>query len=156
MSVVSFQFLTIDQTLADYANIILAIHDNFLLSNNERRKVILYGMDVGASYAVWLRKKYPHLVDGVIAYSPQLDAIVDNGRYYDDVFNKLVYDFPECGNIFSAAFSEMDELIEEGNGVRLQQLFNLFNPVDTSSPQDIGMFYWSVLDFFSLFKTHQK
>lgn len=156
LTVGSLQFLTIDQTLADYANIILTIHEDFQMSHNKNRKIILYGLDIGASYAIWLRKKYPHLVDGVIAYSPQLNAIVDYGQYYDDVFNALRIDAPECGRIFMEGFDEIDSLIRDGNGFRLQEVFNLFKPVDTSNLQDIGMFYWSILDFFSIFKTHQK
>lgn len=96
------------------------------------------------------------MVDGVIAYSPQLNSIVDYGQYYDDVFNALKIDKPECGKIFIDGFEEIDTLIKDGNGVRLQEVFNLFKPVDTSDVQDVGLFVWSILDFFAFSKTHQK
>lgn len=58
------QYLTVEQSLADIATFI-----HFLQSNPEIGsdvKVILWGSGYGGTMATWARKRYPHLVDGVI------------------------------------------------------------------------------------------
>jgi alpha-beta hydrolase superfamily lysophospholipase len=69
--------MTIQQTTADMAYFIEHIKDSYSVLRNA--KAILFGKSTGASIAVWTKQKYPFLVDGVLASSPNL--LVD---LYDD------------------------------------------------------------------------
>lgn len=51
-------------------------------------RTILYGSGFGATLAAWTRKKYPHLVHGVLASSGIFDLEVST---YSKTINKLSY-----------------------------------------------------------------
>lgn len=78
-------------------------------------------------------------MDGVVAYGPKLNVTLNFPEFFevitDTVFNE---EQSECGEIFADAFIQIDELVTAGEGEKLQQIFNLYEPVDTSNPLDVG------------------
>lgn len=74
-SVESFNYLSLDQVLADFANFI-----KFIKSSNPafaNSKVIVVGGSYSAALASWMRLKYPHLVDGAWASSPANENVMN-------------------------------------------------------------------------------
>ncbi|KAK8762808.1 hypothetical protein V5799_025929 [Amblyomma americanum] len=54
-------YLTSDQALADYADLLL--HLKYTLPGAERSPVVAFGGSYGGLLAAWMRLKYPHIVD---------------------------------------------------------------------------------------------
>lgn len=75
MSTKNLQYLTSQQALADLANFIQAMNDEYKLSSET--KWIAFGGSYPGSLAAWLRLKYPHLVHGSMSASGPLLAQID-------------------------------------------------------------------------------
>lgn len=67
----SLEFMTVEQSLADIATFIRFIRTSPGVEYYS--KVILWGSGYGGTLATWVRKKYPHLVDGVWSSSGVFD-----------------------------------------------------------------------------------
>ncbi|KAG7392971.1 hypothetical protein PHYPSEUDO_013459 [Phytophthora pseudosyringae] len=82
------QFLSAQQALADYAVLVETLKDELAADV----PVIGFGGSYGGMLATWLRMKYPHVVDGVIAGSaPVLNFVGDRYRPADpEAFNRVV------------------------------------------------------------------
>lgn len=60
------EYLTVEQSIADIATFIRFIRT--APDVDYSTKVILWGSGYGGTMATYARKKYPHLVDGVISF----------------------------------------------------------------------------------------
>lgn len=72
---------------------------------------------MGATYAVWCKKIYPDIIDGVIAYGPRLEAQIEFPEFFAIIGATI--DSGEnviCGEIFTDAIRQLNELIFEENG----------------------------------------
>lgn len=93
----------------------------------------------------WMRKKYPHLVNGAWASSAPLSAQLDFFQYKEvmtDAIKKVGGD--DCFEIFKNAFIEMERLVKSENASRLQDVFELCDPLDLT--QDVSHFFFEVSD----------
>lgn len=75
MSTKNLQYLSSQQALADLANFIQAMNDEYKLPSET--KWISFGGSYPGSLAAWLRLKYPHLVHGSMSASGPLLAQAD-------------------------------------------------------------------------------
>lgn len=67
--------------------------------------------------------------------------------FYNTVAWNIFYRGPEnCTNHISAALSEVQELVKVGDGRRLQELFNLCEPVKIEDEQEVTFFYRNLFD----------
>lgn len=148
----NLQFLTIEQNLADIAAFVQNLRESYEEFNSS--KIILYGVDLGAAYAVWAKQRYPSLIDGVLAYGAQVNAIFDFTDYWIGLQNNLENEVPECVDIINLALYEIDDLIYRGEGELLQEYFTLTAPVNTSSAQDIGSFYLAINNLLGILFTN--
>ncbi|CAD7698965.1 unnamed protein product [Ostreobium quekettii] len=79
------QYLTTEQALADYAEFISGLKCQLNATNSP---VVGFGGSYGGMLAAWMRMKYPHVVDGVIAASAPIwsflgeEPAYDTGAYY--------------------------------------------------------------------------
>ncbi|CAH0480733.1 unnamed protein product [Peronospora belbahrii] len=82
------EYLSTQQTLADYAILIETIKEHFA----PNVPVIGFGGSYGGMLATWFRMKYPHLIDGIIASSaPVLGFLGDQDHPMDpQAFNRGV------------------------------------------------------------------
>lgn len=125
--------MNIQETLADVANFV-----NFI--RNDTNKIILFGEDTGASIAVWAKKIYPNIIDGVLAYGPRLEAQIEFPEYFAIVEETLRNTSSECTDIFIDALAELENLIADNDGKQIQNLFGLSAPLDTSDTKEVQWF----------------
>ena len=93
----------------------------------------------------WMRKKYPHLVNGAWASSAPLFAKVDFFQYKEVMTNAITrVGGSDCAEIFENAFAEMERLVELGNTSRIDDGFNLCDPLDLT--RDVSHFFFEVSD----------
>lgn len=118
--------------------------------------MFVFGYGLGGSYATWLRQKYPFLVNGAIAWNAPLRASVDFGEYLLDAAHTVGRETPECGEIFLNGFSELDELIDNGEGAHLQELFNLNETLATDNALDVASFVSGLARTFAIYVATSK
>lgn len=93
----------------------------------------------------WMRKKYPHLVNGSWASSAPLEAQFDFYEYKEvmtDAIRRV--GGHDCDIIFENAFDEMENIVASGNASRLQEVFNLCDELDLT--QDVSHFFFELSD----------
>lgn len=76
LSTENLQYLSATQALADAANFIKYINNQYNISSSEA-KWIAFGGSYAGTLATWLRDKYPDLVVGAISSSGPLEAVLD-------------------------------------------------------------------------------
>ena len=82
----NLRYLTVDQTLADYAALIKSIKQNDTRFTNS--PVIVTGGSYGGMLAAWFRMKYPHVVQ--IAYAASAPIMYFPGTVSPYAFNQVV------------------------------------------------------------------
>lgn len=75
LSTENLEFLTTDQCLADLANFVGFIKEN--RTELADAPVFAAGFGYGGNLAIWFRKKYPHLVEGVWSSGGALKGKLD-------------------------------------------------------------------------------
>lgn len=74
------ELLSIEQTLADIAQFIRTVRQQF---NSAYDRVILFGSGYGGTLAVYGRSRYPHLVDAAWSSSGIFDtSLYSYGKFY--------------------------------------------------------------------------
>lgn len=104
--------------------------------------VIAHGYDHGGALAVWLRQRYPHLVDGVWASSASLHARKDFGEYLVNIgesIRKVGGD--ECYNNTEQAFTNMGTYYDQRDFARLESHFDLCEPINATDPYVEAQFF---------------
>lgn len=81
-SVAQLGYLTSEQALSDYADLLQ------FLNPNQKRPVITFGGSYGGMLSAWFRMKYPHLVTGAIASSAPI--LQFPGVVPCDIFNRIL------------------------------------------------------------------
>jgi pimeloyl-ACP methyl ester carboxylesterase len=139
----NLKYLTINQTLADFEYVISIL--KIALQPLETTKMIAFGYGIGSTYATWLHQSYPGLLDGVLASSAQLEVIPNYYRYYPDISETLRKHAPEiCFERITGGLAEAGDIIAAGDGNQIQELFNFYEPVDTTNERDVAVFYSTI------------
>lgn len=152
-SILNLQHYNIQETLADFANFIRELRNN----EEDPIKIFLFGEDIGASYAVWTKKIYPDIIDGVIAYGPRLEAKIEFPEFYAIVGATIdVGENVICGEIFTNAMEQLSELVDAEEGDRIQEIFGLSNSLDTNDVKGVQWFRSFVFNYFSYIFVYQR
>ncbi|KAF8403131.1 hypothetical protein HHK36_011228 [Tetracentron sinense] len=129
----NFGYLSIDQALADLAEIITYLRKNY---SAEHCPVIVYGGSYAGMLASWFRLKYPHIAMGAWASSaPILDFSDINPR---DEYNTIVTkDFREasedCYNTIKESWAIIDKIGSHPKGLKyLSKKFKTCSRLNTS------------------------
>ncbi|XP_043817574.1 lysosomal Pro-X carboxypeptidase isoform X2 [Manihot esculenta] len=126
-------YLSSEQALADYAQVITDVKKNLSALNSP---VIAVGASYGGMLASWFRLKYPHIIIGALASSAPI-------LYFEDITPQHGYhavasrDFrntsESCYNTIKQSWSEIDRVAAETNGlVTLGNIFNACTPLNSS------------------------
>ena len=146
-TVENLQFLTIDQILADLANLVVKVKSDL---DAPFARIIVYGERIGGTVAVLGRKKFPHLIDAAWSSSSIFRTTVFDQSYYNSIAWVLYWiGSDECANRLSLAHSEVSQLISSGNASELQRLFDTTAPLDFSDSQEVIFFWETLFNFVS-------
>jgi hypothetical protein len=153
LSVDNMRFLTIEQALEDVIKFIDFLKRTTPALKNS--KVFVAGGSYSATMAVWIRQKYPHVIDAAWASSAPLDAKVDFKEYKEIMTQSIkIVGGEECLELFEEGFKEMERIIETGNYTKLEEDFNLCEPLQ--APQDLPHFVYEVSDLVAnLVQSHR-
>jgi lysosomal Pro-X carboxypeptidase len=125
-------FLSVEQALADYANLITALkNDPALVGLHPAAPVIAFGGSYGGMLSAWFRLKYPSIVAGSIAGSAPVNCFV--GVADSEAFSEVTTaDFP-CSSDIHADFRAVAEYATSTHGRDIiQKSLNLCGALETA------------------------
>lgn len=136
-SLASLQYLDTRYALADVANLIVHLRSEY-----GNVPVIAHGYDHGGALAVWMRQRYPDLVDGVWASSASLHARKDFGEYLVNIGEAIrSIGGDHCYQRTEQAFANMGTLYDEGNYETLEAHFDMCQPFTPNDPIEEAEFF---------------
>jgi thymus-specific serine protease len=142
-SVENLRFLTIHQAIADLAQFINFIRNNYYGASTSR--VILWGRGYGGALAVWARQKYPNVVDGVWASSAPINAVLEFNQFMPNAFHTIEQiGGPECGEVMNGAFRIIEDAVRRRNTTFVEQRLRLCSPIDLDIEEDIARLYYGI------------
>ncbi|KAJ6632715.1 Thymus-specific serine protease [Pseudolycoriella hygida] len=149
----NLQFLTTEQILADLAQFVSYVK---LFHDVYGGNTIVYGAGYGGTLATWARKKFPHLIDAAWSSSGIYELTVASLSVYDSLSYSIYRTRgADCRNLIQEAFEEAERLIIADDADELQELFNLCNPINTTSPNDVSSFFQNYFDLLVLYIQQQ-
>lgn len=140
------QFLSIDQTIADFVQLIEHIKQT--VAGAKYSPVIFCGVQYGGTLGVWLASRHPHLINGVWAINTPLEARPDFRQKYEAI-GKTYRDIgrSNCYDRIQKGFQETLELLET-NYTELSEMFNTCDPINPNNRNDrYGFFHRVALVF---------
>lgn len=150
LSTENLHYLSSEQALADAANFIKAMNQQYSLPSDV--KWIVFGGSYSGSLAAWLRLKYPDLVQGAMSASGPLLAKLDFPEYFQVVIDDLGTVSEECVSSLKTAMEQVDDLlINPREEESLTSIFNLCEPIEglDINGLDVANFYNSLADSFA-------
>ncbi|ESO86391.1 hypothetical protein LOTGIDRAFT_195134 [Lottia gigantea] len=146
MSTENLQYLSSEQALADSAYFIQYCKYKFELQDN---KWISFGGSYSGSLSAWLRLKYPHLIDGAVATSAPLLAVIDFKEYLDVTQASLATTGSGCNEGIEEATTAVEKLLqtEDGRG-QLKKMFKLCDDIDIENKLDIANLFSNLANNF--------
>ncbi|KAJ9129359.1 hypothetical protein P3X46_033863 [Hevea brasiliensis] len=126
-------YLSSEQALADYAQVITDVKKNL---SAENCPVIAVGASYGGMLASWFRLKYPHIIIGALASSAPIlyfEDITPQDGYHAVVSKDFKNTSESCYNTIKKSWSEIDRVAAEPNGLlTLGKTFNVCRPLNSS------------------------
>jgi len=150
------QYLSPDQILADLAQFVSYIQ---LTHDVYGENVIVVGPGYGGTIATWARKKFPHLIHAAWSSSGIFELVVASLNVYDSTSYSIYRTSgAACRDRIQEAFEEAEALIINGTAGGLQESFNLCNPINTTSPNDVSSFFQNFYDLLVVYiqQTHAR
>lgn len=118
---------------------------------------MVLGLGTGGTLATWLRQKYPHLVDSFWSTGGPLSAKMEFLTYLPDVAHTIQVNAGQvCHDRIASAFQRMESIIQSGNASVLEELFNLSEPINLASAQEIGTFFNTMTTLITVYVEYTK
>lgn len=147
VSTKNLKYLNVDQALADVAYFIETVKRERKLNNT---MVIVFGGSYAGNMAVWMRQKYPHLVQGALASSAPVHAKANFYEYLDVVTASLRKYSKQCVDEIMKAIDSVEVLVRSKVGKeKIKEEFNLCSVPDTSTLSGKGIFFEFLTETFS-------
>lgn len=137
-NVSNYGYLSVEQALADYAELIHHFHKIGLFS--ETAPLVTFGGSYGGMLAAWFRQKYPHLTIGSLAASAPVAQFLNHYNCGD--FNHLVtQDYQgysqNCADGIRNTWPAIRRLASTSKGRnQLASIFNLCTPLVNETDAD--------------------
>lgn len=124
-------YLSVEQTMADYAVCLSDLKKNYTLSNT-KNPIIAFGGSYGGMLAAYMRFKYPNLVQGALAASAPIYLIagLDSSTLFFETVTKDFEKEEGCVPLVKQAFSKMEELHQKKDYETLSNKFALCKPIN--------------------------
>ena len=146
LSVKNMIYLTSTQALADLANFITAMNNEYNLTDS---KWIAFGGSYPGSLAAWLRLKSPHLIHGSVSTSGPLIAQADFPEYLEVVSDAIDLTNSNCKKMVQKAMGQAARLTLHRVGWQLMSnLFKTCSPFDGTDPNDVSNIMESLIGNF--------
>ncbi|XP_037527045.1 lysosomal Pro-X carboxypeptidase [Rhipicephalus sanguineus] len=120
-------YLTSEQAMADYADLIL--HLKYTLPGAEKSAVVAFGGSYGGMLAAWFRVKYPHIVTASLAASAPINmspGLVPCGKFNEAVTAAYERESELCSAAIRKSWTELQKLGYSVAGCKqLRQKFGL-------------------------------
>lgn len=138
------QFLTIEEALADFADLISVIQATF---NATSSPVIAFGGSYGGMLAAVMRLKYPHLVHGAIASSAPFKWVLGEEPlhpFFQTIKNDYFNVNASCVSVIQTAYETiLQRALSGAEGLKnISQSLRLCSPLQNQSDLD-WMLRWS-------------
>ncbi|KAH6941277.1 hypothetical protein HPB50_015466 [Hyalomma asiaticum] len=104
-------YLTAEQALADYADLIL--HLKYTLPGAEKSAVVAFGGSYGGMLAAWFRLKFPHIVTASLAASAPINmspGLVPCGKFDEAVTAAYERESEVCSAAIRRSWTELQKL----------------------------------------------
>jgi len=125
-------YCTAEQALMDFVEVINHVKETYEMTDHP---VIVLGGSYSGNLAVWMRQKYPNLVDGAWASTAPVEAVVDFYRYLEVIQDSLPVNTPD---LLGFAFEKWDEMTKTEEGRK--ELAKIFNTCSDIKEEDIQPF----------------
>lgn len=150
-------YLTHEQTLADYAELLVSLMTNYSVS----QPVIVFGGSYGGMLAAWARIKYPSIFTGAISASAPIMAFngmnppYDNNTYWQVVTadaTAAAGSPPACANNVRAAFNALLAAGTSPAGLaNLSTTFQMCTPLQSlTDAQTLALFHLNAWDTMAM------
>lgn len=121
----NIQFLTVENALADFANVILA------LKETHKGPIICFGGSYGGLLSQYIRMTYPNLVNGALAASAPMFWI-SGMKDSHDFWVKVTSDFnqfPNCENNVRAGFKALRTMADNKQFAEISKIMRVCKPI---------------------------
>ncbi|XP_055542764.1 putative serine protease K12H4.7 [Wyeomyia smithii] len=145
----NLRFLSMDQILPDIASFITHIKNDVV--RNPGARVVLTGVGFSGSIALWTRKRYQHLVQGVWSAGGMVEASDDFRRFSEEVGENIRrFGSDDCYNAIWQGFGITENLLDAGLSTTVDQLFNVCTPIVADDPLDVAAFFNGIFNEISM------
>ncbi|KAL0851613.1 hypothetical protein ABMA28_007392 [Loxostege sticticalis] len=145
-------YLTIEQALADYADLVDFLQDH---SVKPKYPVITFGGSYGGMLAAYFRMKYPHIVTGAIAASAPIHmypGMAPCDAYYRIVTSSFKVEGQSCKDNIKRSWKVIRDFTTSANNTAwLKAKWNLCDPVKNATDvQDLIDFLGSMYETLAM------
>ena len=151
------QYLTHEQALADYAELLISLQTNLSIT----QPIIVFGGSYGGMLAAWARIKYPSIFTGAISASAPIMAFngmipaYNNNTYWQVVTNDATANAGSpaaCANNVRAAFNAMLNAGNTPDGLtNLSTTFQMCTPLQSMTDvQTLALFHLNAWDTMAM------
>lgn len=135
-------YLTSEQALADYAELIQHLKKNHSAQDSP---VVLFGGSYGGMLAAWFRLKYPHVAIGALSASApilQFDDLVPWDGFYRIVSEDFKNASTSCFETIRSSWDALSAAYEENGGMeKVSKLFGFCSNVSADLSSVQGFLY---------------
>jgi len=132
-------YLTVDQTLADFADLLVNVKaSNPMLASSP---IVSFGGSYGGMLAAWFRLKYPHVTKAALASSApilQFQNVTGCQVYNDCVTKPFQRVSDKCADVVRKSWKSLERKAASQNG--LDFLYNKFKLCQTITPANYTVF----------------
>ncbi|XP_045200651.2 putative serine protease F56F10.1 [Mercenaria mercenaria] len=150
ISTPNLQYLNSKQALADIAQFINFLKSLYIYRNLKNSSVILFGGSYAGSLAAWARLRYPYLVQGAVASSAPIVALMDFHDYFANVAETLDITGSKCRMEVQNATLQLYAWWGEPEKYSLiQNTFRLCDKINHDFVLDLSVFFYNLAENFA-------
>ncbi|XP_069791810.1 dipeptidyl peptidase 2 isoform X1 [Narcine bancroftii] len=133
---INIEFLTVEQAVADYVVLITKLKNDL---NAENCPVIAFGGSYGGMLSVYIRIKYPNIVEGALASSAPVVSVANIGyswQFFHDVTKGFERNSPDCVSKIREAFQELELYAQQRAWNKITEKLSLCKPLKSKKEVD--------------------